>query len=543
MEKLIELIATLNKGEKRYFNRYIQLHSDEKSSEYRALYDYINKQLAKSDASSNLKKAQTKKLIQDVKEKFKHKTGLTSTSNYLQSILRKSLRNYYSYPNTKSSADIGIQECLIDIEIFLNKGMPTNALSRINEAEKLAAKHDKVLKLLELKLLKRSLKRMSYGTGEKKAKELLGDLQKECHTMLINLRAFIKASDVHERVFLEMGEVGSPSEEILKSPERILLEEQPEIAFTLHSLGFSTKISYMLAQANLNLKLKNYEKSYLIYEEIIHMFNEKKQLRQEEMRDYIISINNYLSISAKANNYNQFEPYLEKIKDIKTKNENIEALMFEHYYYQQLNYLLRPESTPNDHKKALELIPKIRKGLETHNKLIRDSRKLVFYLSISTVQLLNGQIEEADKWNLKIINFKNRKNIRYDVVLYSKILQIVLYFEELIFHRLTNRELFEQNREFLKSKLINKFNKHLRNENKKERISDEDYYTLLDFSNMIVDLSNVEKSNNKRKIIITQFREKLQNSKSNLTNSIDLWLGKKIREFSREVTVPSRESI
>lgn len=406
-DSLFELIQSLTKNEKRALKLAAKRQGVDRDKDYMALFQFF----------SNLNEYKRENVEPELKLQF---SNLAFTKNYLHEFILKTLRAYHS----GQTIAIQLDELMIDIRILLKKGLKQQAEKLIQKGKKLALKYEEDVKYLEFLILERKQIRRDK---KKKIRQMIEAVQEESQESLKKITLFLNILKVYEEVFIGIktdNEIKAESDRLMQQKVLGLAEKMPSddvsLDAAIYLLGVSSHYYYQQG---------NFERSFHYLDLLINIIATKEHIIKQDLERYARILNNYLTRCATVKKYDKFPPMLAKMRAIKADDYSVKAMVVQNVFYLELLYRLRPESSQEDYQIARALIPDIEKMLRDYEDDINKSRQLTFYISISTVYLLNDAFEEALESNNRIVLLDDRHEIRKDIQLFARILQIIIHFE------------------------------------------------------------------------------------------------------------------
>ena len=132
-DDLFELISALSKSEKRYFKLFASFQKGEKN--YLKLFEVMDG-LREYDEKKLKKKLEGEKFV----------SLLSKEKERLHRFIRRSLRSYHE----KSNAQLQIKNLLKDVEIFYRKDLFKQCRKLLEQAKRMASRHENYTALLEI---------------------------------------------------------------------------------------------------------------------------------------------------------------------------------------------------------------------------------------------------------------------------------------------------------------------------------------------------------------------------------------------------------
>lgn len=403
---LHDLVSKLTKSEKRYIK--VQAGSGEK--------DYI--QLL--DALIAQKVFSEEQLIKD-HEGANFLKHLAVNKRYLYELLLKSLAQF-----GEKRLEEKIFEKITAANGLITKGLFQAALSELKKGQKIAEKYE----LFELQV-------MLYGIEKK---------------LLAQQRFKKKGEEVIQRVFnLEMQSL----EQLKNSNEYWYLAQQiasfqmrfqkiqtkaqqehiesliasPKFQSLDLASNFKSKLYFFQANATYQFMLGNVKKAYEINSQFLDLLEAHPHFLKLYAERYHGTLNNILIDSLVIGEYDVLEAGINRLVMTLERSEfksikNIESRVFRQRYLLLLNWSL----SQNDFEKAMEWIPEIEAGLEKHHKKIEKHHLITFYYLIAYLLFLNGQYDQALRWNNLILN-EPKEDVVKEIFYFARILNLLIHFE------------------------------------------------------------------------------------------------------------------
>ncbi|MFN7119594.1 MAG: hypothetical protein ACK4TA_22550, partial [Saprospiraceae bacterium] len=264
-DALFELIKSLEQAEKRHFKIFAKRHVLEKGNQYLLLFDIM-------DSLPDYDEALIKRKLGNTL----FAKNLSSSKNYLYTLLLQSLRNY----NAGRSVRAELHELWLDIDTLTEKGLLKQASKLLNKAKKLAIEYHYDIPHLELMIMDRKLIRRYISNH---ADQILKERQQETETLLHNISYRLKMLDIYEVFFLNHRNRNDTKEsltEMLKAAENLTAQEDQvqsfEVLLYYHMLFFN--------YANVE---KNHEKAIQHLGALIELYEKNYRRIDEDQENYI----------------------------------------------------------------------------------------------------------------------------------------------------------------------------------------------------------------------------------------------------------------
>ena len=411
------LIHSLTKQEKRYFKLYNSKQGADEGNHYNEVFDAI---LAQENYDEPA-------LIEEFKKEAFTKRFAVFKGRLYDAVLR-SLHAYHA----SSSVDAELKKMLHCAEILFQKTLYKQCTRMLNQAKKLAIKHDKFTTLLEIYMWeKKTIEKDNYSwQGEKEVEEILAK-DKELLALIENYCEFW---NIKSRFFLPLYKGGKArNEEERDNFNRIITH--PLLQDESNALSAEAKYLYHHIYSAHFFSICDYEKSYehlIANAKTIETFPE---LFDEEPNTYFSILTNAIYIGNQLQRYEESEVNLKKLIKYSEKlkanpNQDLQLKLFSSVLSLELTIYVQTAQ----YEKGLEIIPTIEEGLEKYRSKINPIR--ISYFNFNMAVLYYGLGRYSD--SLKKINLLlNDPSIDQseDIYSFTQILSLIIHL------KLGNKEL------------------------------------------------------------------------------------------------------
>ena len=402
---LFQLIKSLTKSEKRYFNIIASKKGKGKTNNYLKLFNAIDKQ----------EEYDEKKIIHQFSDSIfiKH---LPSEKNYLYHLILKNLHIYHS----ASSLETTVEELLHYVEILYNKGLFYQSKKMAERVKEVTSAGEMYLQLIKLSKTQIKLGKLSDSYEDMQAE--LHDAIAGSRQALKKLENLVEYNELSAELFLFIRKEGEAirEETDIRKIEKII--HHPLMADEKRALSFDAKIIYYFIKATYNFIIGNLEEalSLAIKEcELIESHPEKKV----SMSQYTAVLSNISEIALSMKKYDTINVYMKKLKDIHSNVISEQGEQFYRYY----DLYLRMYTSTGEFGKGIALAPVIENGMIYYKKHIHKSRVISFYYHLAYSFFGAGDHKSALPWINKILNDKT--DLRGDILGFARILNIFIHFE------------------------------------------------------------------------------------------------------------------
>jgi len=406
---LFELIHSLSGSEKRYIS--LSLKQEGVKNHYK-LFIAIEKQ-KKSDEKD------LRKILGN--ETFVH--HLPVLKHYLYEYLLKKLNAFY-YGN---SSKIMLYQSLVEAEVLLKKNLYAQLAVKLSKIKGLAQKEGNSIILLACSELERKvLEDLQYEGVQSSNMDNLLRTELSLSEKIANLNRYKNLADKVSIFVFKTGAIRQSSHRkkllyFLKNP--LLRSENsaltPEAKAYFHYVR-STCYHYLQDYAN---ALKGIDILLLQTESYIHSDENK-------LENHIAFLNNKILILTMMHNYKDSIATIKQLRNISTTvkkvSEAIKGKVIAHSYNQEMNLYI----VSNQFENALKLIPVIEETIKKYSESIGHVRLLLFYFHFAYIHFVMGNYKKTLAYLSKILNEKRDGVYLENIYCYSKILQLLTYYEK-----------------------------------------------------------------------------------------------------------------
>lgn len=383
MEKLVTLIHSLSKSEKRYFKLNAGLQKGEKN--YLVLLDAILKQPVYDEA----------KLLKKFKgQAFIKNFGVAKSDLY--KLLLKSLRQYHSQNSLTSQ----LADMLKDIEILYRKGLYEQCQIIIKKGIGMAEKANKFLFKSLFISWDRVLNQAHYYSLDEAAIEASWQGVDESLKLAANNNDYWKVSSLcflYYRKYSLSGDKQSNTK--LKKMEQhpLFRDKRNAQSFLAQQLFYNTQVFF--SQVNGQLA-----ESLIYAKRIVDLFEANPLILKDSLKSYIIVFHNYISVLIDLRQYDMAKNQIDKLVEIpqkypKQKQRTINMLIFRYEIYLELT--IANKSCQFD--RIGTKITAFRENLEQFSADIGPFAIMKIYYQLSYMYFLMEQYNESQYCCYKIL--------------------------------------------------------------------------------------------------------------------------------------------
>lgn len=406
MNSLFSLIHSLSPSEKRYFKLFTQRQVQHKNTNYAKLFDAINEQEFYNEEAL-LKKFK--------KEIFIKQFGVAK--NYLFNMILSCMQQY----NEENFIEWKIRNMFLQIKILASKGLDAEAAKLINKTKSLAWQYEFYYVITDILILEKYLFG-NFRIGEPTIESYMTIDKEEAQAFEI--------SNIHQQIgnvwhyltLLEL-EIGVLPTSVIKQRADIYvnalyMKQEPPVSYNAKYRYFATwSLYYNLT----NDQLRNYEcckKGVLIREEQIE---HQPLLNMDALAAYY----NYLLSCEKAERWEDFELYLNKIYSFNAPTIEVNIRRMHNYCWCGLMYFLYQKK----YNKAYEIVLEYKAFFLDKNIIFRKDFKIYIEACCGLVCLFLEKRQEAMDWWTDTLN-KSISQVELRTQASMRLYLIMLHYDE-----------------------------------------------------------------------------------------------------------------
>jgi hypothetical protein len=390
---LFLLIKSLSKSEKRYLRIYAGMSG--RAANYLQLFDAIDGQTT-YDEEKIRKKLKGKKFL----------SQLHVTKIYLTELILKALKNYHADTSVSSR----LLDLLKDIELLFNKELYDLCYYKIEKAENLASRYEKLSLLTEVFFWKRKL-----------ALAISGD-PKDVHALLVKEKKTIGQMQVLNTYWQHTITVGALAND--DNFLRDLAETKISTTYALQSKTLHYHILYVLHFIKRDIKKADKHIS-----ELIKLLEKYPDRIKEDPHSYVTAIGNKIGLYLSFKRWDDIPALIQKMREVPSKYKlNDESKFTVRVWLRMFNVELEMYRDSRQLEKGIALMEEIQQFIAKHRKAIPADYILLFYYQFANIFFLKKDYLKSLRWLNEIIN-SSVGNIREDIQCYARVLNLIVHFE------------------------------------------------------------------------------------------------------------------
>lgn len=399
---LFELVKSMTKGEKRYFNRFAQRHVLGERNQYFLLYTAIAEQERYDEV--------------EIKKQFPEITQFSVHKNYLYNLLLRSLRSYA----LETKREVKLRAQLDYIEILFARGLLDQCTDLIKKLKKGIVKSESVHFFPELYKWERKVLKAQAPV------ELPARLTELAAERVDQQRRLTTEMDLMDRydqmiALLRQSQRGDNKQSV-KAALHIL--QDPLIQTAPSEMTFLAQQAWLYIHAYGHQMKEDFHAAYPFYLQILELWTDSPARISAQVETYSRILATYLNICHLTNQHGDFATMVHRIRSLPNLSTDIQAKVFSMTYNLELLYYMNYGLF----EKAQNLIPELEAGLNKFHDKIDTNQLLVYYYNIAVLFFVQEDHSRA-------LGFVNRifaepkSRAPHPFVRFAGILNMVLHVE------------------------------------------------------------------------------------------------------------------
>ena len=420
-DPLFDLVKSLTKTEKAFFQKYACIHIKGEENYYVKLFDILDG-MEYFDGAALRKKLGKKNMPQQ----------LHRTKNYVYNQILNSLREYHAAITIEDQ----LTDTLKDIEIMYGKGNYELCKSLLENGKALAYKYEKLNAIIEF--LEWDKKLISKDVGFKNKTALLSEILTEHKSLLEQKKNLYK----YELWFNKMYTVIKSNNKIREVHQLADWEEimgQDIFKEESKALTFKAKIIYNYCWGGFYYCTGNWQKVLEVVKRRFELLESRKELISDSPHQYINILGNKLGLLVNLSTMQGTsleEGKTQFFKIVKTMNKfgrlwrsvtglsEIEIRVFANTTIHELGFYV----SRGEFKKAIHFSKKAERKMDSLSQNIGRASELAYLYYTTYAYFGAGEYRRALRYINYILN-NNYLEIREDLQCFTRILNLMIHYE------------------------------------------------------------------------------------------------------------------
>ncbi|MGZ3865280.1 MAG: hypothetical protein ACXVNR_02415 [Bacteroidia bacterium] len=403
---LFELIKTLSKTEKRYFKKYVGLHSSQGSNPHASqLFDALEK-ITVYDGDKFKSQNSSKPFYKN----------LASEKQHLMKLILQSLNEYHRYNSKKTS----IQFHINSFELLFQKRQYKLAEKQLIKATQASRESGNTIYLVEIYKLFGKL--YQHSGNLEKLKELNTTFKQEEKELFTQIENELKLKMLEYKSYYISRILGYPrTKKAMLQYEELM---RSATAIERKDASLNEKLSALIVKNFYYDSLPNKVPLMKIRAEWIRTAEADQKYLSDNSMQYLVSLNNLANSYDELGMDKELEETLDKIISHKNKNLDEEVRTFIYYYNLKLvRYINTGHFT-----ECISHFPQVEKGLEKYGRWFHPEYKLSFRYLFSYGYFGAGKYQQSLKWTNEIL-LNYPKETLEEYYNFARVFILLIYFE------------------------------------------------------------------------------------------------------------------
>ncbi|MGL1887328.1 MAG: hypothetical protein OCD76_12515 [Reichenbachiella sp.] len=405
-DTLYQLIKSLKKSEKRYFN--LSVGSSE-NAKFLRLFQVIDSQKQFNDKEILIKAPEIKP------------SQLSNLKAHLYTRILDSLRDY----NSSTLPNIKIRDMVDHAEILFNKSLYAQCAEIIKKAKKFTVKSDNLEMQLEiLKWEKQMLARTTAKDNLEKTIALIKETQ-EVTARINNINSFSNLQHQLQAMYKKIGFIRNAID--YKKINELFFSSLP--AYDESQLSVSEKLGLYNLYIGYYFFIQDFEEGNKKANQLVELFKGQKTLIQSRLETYINGINYQLIAQNKLMLDKDFQSNLRELRSLNNLpsaylNENIRLKLLKYTFVHEFNRLFMM----GDFQRGVGLIKRIKIGLDQFTLQLDPHSRMIMYYKTACLYFGYGDFKTTIKYLNNIFN-QAEGDLREDIHGFARMLNLICHYE------------------------------------------------------------------------------------------------------------------
>lgn len=339
---------------------------------------------------------------------------------YLIGRILDAVRSQRQRGGTDKSIHLQVPEQIADAEFLHDKMLYDLCLKRLDKALKTARKyelHEDWAKIIRFKA------RLLNARQSKGHAEQVGKLYTELRDLGQKIENKYAMLELRSRLFARVR--GLPQLRTSAETEAVReIMNDPLLRNVETCLSFDAKLNFHFAHAlyyQLDFDLEAAHQHHL---EVYRLWKKHPHFKKSRGTDFRNTVNNYLSLCNSVRKFDDFVEALTAMERGPFHSIDEEAEVRQNALFIRMQHFIARGKW--DDAAAIE--DAFKAGLDFFGHKLIPSRTMAFYMSFARLNLIQGDLKKAMRWNQRILAMDN-PTIRQDLRLNALLFSMILYYE------------------------------------------------------------------------------------------------------------------
>ena len=453
-DHLFDLIKSMTRSEKRYFNLLSQQQQESKSK-YMQLFDFLEQR--------DVFFTQHLEEINFIKA--------SQISNMKAHLTQKILHALRQFERAKNS-EIQIREMIDYVQILYNRGLFRQAFDTLKKAYKKVAKTGNLELKLELLKWEKGLLNQTVGSHYSQNVQRVISEVEDANSKINLINQFTNLAVKLNAIYVKTGYIRN--DQHLAEVDKLFYNGLP--VYEEQKLSIHEKLSLYRLFVNYYYFIEDMKRGYDYALKWLYLYNQHPDLKKSQINDYLTAINQVMIAEYKLFLYTNFLRSRKRLHQLNTDlqnsvNGNMRNRLNKYIYVHEFNriFMLGKFSL------GVKLLKKLNPDLELFIQRSDEHSRIILFYKIACLYFGNSQYSKALEW-LNRVQLDEKADLREDIHSFSRILSLIAHYElgnmEVIdyYIRSTYRFLLKKGELHLFQKYILKFLRKLAGEFREEEL-------------------------------------------------------------------------
>ncbi len=414
-DDIFQLIKSMNRAEKAYSRRCLQMHSAGKNSSLLRLFEAVEKY---SNKKNRYDEAELKRM-----PAIKNLRHLPVLKNNLYNILAHSLYEYTSGTLPEEKIIMLIRQ----FDALYSKSLLKQCEAVLKRAKKIAVENE--LFLFEYMLLsrERTLARYIYDVATfRSATEKIYLQQSDVIKKITNITEYNHLSGMYIALQQQSG-TGFTREES-ETDEKNRLFANPLLQDESNAITKSAKRTFYTCVIMQAQHEKDYEKAFEYCYKKMCLDKQDALKKKVTIHSFIIAVYSTLVFAIRTKRYEEFDEIFSNFKEIENMFPHAtDRDKMESYYYGSVIELSLCNGTINL-ERGIECCNKISNNFDLYDSKLAIQQKIILLYFLSSFYFINSEHEKSVRWLTRLISIP-AVGLSEDYQCYARIINVIVHYE------------------------------------------------------------------------------------------------------------------
>lgn len=406
-DELHQVANSLGTREVGYFNTWLEQLKSPFTKQYKKMLDVLRKQKTYDEPG----------LLKEL-----GKGGICNNFSYHKTLFNGYIIDSLVAFNAQASTEHRIHHLLESFQVLNQRNLFSQAYKALEKAKKEALYYQKFYLLLQA--LEHERKLLKHMQPDKlKATLQTNALEKE--NTLKKISTEEKYIHLNDTLFTIQKELNHIRENNVP-PQVQKIMHDPLVKTETAAITFDSKLKYHHIHSLYAQLLSDFALAMHHRECMARLWADSPHMITEMPRRYRSDLSSLLSMRNHNGQYDGFDELVAQIEKVKVAaNPEEDAGVFSNVYYLRQHHLLNT----NRWQEAVELIPRIERFIEKHEKSIGTSMVYTLWYNTAITYFIIADYKACQPWVAKLSSISRKSTIRSDLRDFAGIMEVILNYE------------------------------------------------------------------------------------------------------------------